>query len=105
VAVNIATPLGEEVAKNRSEFIGVNAGFEVRNGPAAEGANSIEGLVLCLLHPGFSSFYEKQEKDLTKMRQKEYDSNIKVERLLVKEVAFSVVSPCFPANARLLPLP
>jgi len=53
VAVFVTAPLGEEVAENRSEFIGVNAGVEIRNGPTAEGASPIDGFVEDCLHPGF----------------------------------------------------
>jgi hypothetical protein len=52
VAVYVAAPLGEQVTEHRPEFVGVNTGVKVRNGPTSKSANPVEGFVKHCLHPG-----------------------------------------------------
>src|SRR4030042_91920 len=52
VTVYVTLPLCEKVAKHGSEFIGVNAGVKIRNGPSSEGSGPIKGFVEHCLHPG-----------------------------------------------------
>jgi hypothetical protein len=50
VAINVAPPFGEKIAKNRPELAGMDKGIEIRDRPTPNSPNPIQGLVVSSSH-------------------------------------------------------
>jgi hypothetical protein len=89
VAIDVTAPLGEEVAQNGSELAGVDAGVEIRNDPASEGANTVDGLVKHCLHPGLLLKRKTVKGPQPKCDKSNYGKSIET----LKEIFNPSVSP------------
>jgi hypothetical protein len=56
VAINIALPVGKEVTEDGPKLVGMQAGFKVRDNPAAQGPGSIMSFIKNLVYHVFSSY-------------------------------------------------